>query len=180
MRELTFKGYLQQQLCELSDCNSKSLYKFARLAERNARLKNVLCLYLANYVPENLKNHLCKRFLYIAKECERLNGVAVEKFDESLSEYKTIYENYLNRKNTKANENKIKALMQKRIVEIQAEKGITNYRIYKTLNLNPGNVNAFLKNGNVCKMGLMTVRKILAFVNEQSAEYIQERKRPLK
>ena len=73
MRELTFKGYLQQQLCELSDCNSKSLYKFARLAESNARLKNVLCLYLANFVPENLKNQLCKRFPYVAIECERLS-----------------------------------------------------------------------------------------------------------
>ena len=176
MRELTFKGYLQQQLCELSDCNSKSIYKFARIAERNARLKNVLCLYLANYVPDNLKNKLCKRFSYIAKECERLNGVKFEQFAEPLSEYKTIYENYLNRKNTKANENKIKALMQKKIVEVQAEKGITNYRIYKTLNLNPGNVNAFLKNGDVSKMGLITVRKILVFVNEYPVEYIKERK----
>ena len=166
MRELTFKGYLQQQLCELSDCNSKSLYKFARLAESNARLKNVLCLYLADFVPENLKNQLCKRFPYVAIECERLSGVPHEQLGESLSEYVTIYENYLNRKNTKANEDKIKALMQKRIVELQEEKGITNYRIYKSLNLNPGNVNAFLKNGDVSKMGLNTVRKILEFVND--------------
>ncbi len=129
MRELTFKGYLQQQLCELSDCNSKSLYKFARLAERNARLKNVLCLYLVNFVPDNLKNQLCKRFPYVAIECERLSSVPLEQLYGSLSEYATIYENYLNRKNTKANEDKIKALMQKRIVELQKEKGISNYRI---------------------------------------------------
>ena len=166
MRELTFKGYLQQQLCELSSCNSKSLYKFARLAERNARLKSVLCLYLVNFVPDNLKKQLCKRFSYVAIECERLSGVPLEQLCGSLSEYATIYENYLNRKNTKANEDKIKALMQKRIVELQEEKGITNYRIYKSLNLNPGNVNAFLKNGDVSKMGLNTVRKILEFVND--------------
>ena len=166
MRELTFKGYLQQQLCEISDCNSRSLYKFARLAESNVRLKNVLCLYLAHYVPDDLKNQLCKRFPYVAEECERLNGVAFEQFGESLSEYTTIFENYLNRKNTKANENIIKAFMQKRIVEVQAEKGITNYLIYKTLNLNPGNVNAFLKNGDVSKVGLRTVRKMLMFVNQ--------------
>ena len=154
MRELTFKGYLQQQLCELSDCNSKSLYKFARLAERNARLKSVLCLYLVNFVPDNLKKQLCKRFSYVAIECERLSGVPLEQ------------ENYLNRKKTKANEDKIKALMQKRIGELQKEKGITNYRIYKSLNLNPGNVNAFLKNGDVSKIGLNTARKILEFVND--------------
>jgi len=37
MRELSFKGYLQQQLCELSNYDSKSLYKFAGLAVSNAK-----------------------------------------------------------------------------------------------------------------------------------------------
>lgn len=164
MRELSFKGYLQQQLCELSNYDSKSLYKFARLAESNARLKNTLCLYLNYFVDEKLKNQLCKNFSYLKEDCDRIDGVAVE--DLSLSEYKTIYENYLNYKNRKQNEDKIKLLMQKRIVEVQEEKGITNYRIYKELNLNPGNVNAFLKNGDTGKVGLDTARKMLAYVNQ--------------
>ena len=84
----------------------------------------------------------------------------------SLREYRTIYENYLNQKNAKQNEDKIKALMQKRIVEVQAEKGISNYRIYKALNLNPGNVNAFLKNGDTGKVGIDTARRMLAYVNQ--------------
>ena len=163
MRELSFKGYLQQQLCELSNYDSKSLYKFAKLAESNARLKNTLCLYLNFYVSEKLKKQLCKKFPYLIEECDRLNGIAVE--DLSLSEHKTIYENYLNYKNRKKNDDKIKLLMQKRIVEVQEEKGITNYRIYKALNLNPGNVNAFLKNGDTGKVGLDTVRRMLAYVN---------------
>lgn len=164
MRELSFKGYLQQQLCELSNYDSKSLYKFAGLAVSNARLKNTLCLYLNYYVSEKLKKQLCKKYLYLKEECDRLNGVAVE--DTDLSEYKTIYENYLNYKNRKINDDKIKLLMQKRIVEVQEEKGITNYRIYKALNLNPGNVNAFLKNGDTGKVGLDTVRRMLAYVNQ--------------
>ena len=164
MRELSFKGYLQQQLCELSNYDSKSLYKFARLAESNARLKNTLCLYLNYYVSEKLKKQLCKKFSYLEEDCDRMDGIAVE--DLSLSEYKTIYENYLNYKNRKKNDDKIKLLMQKRIVEVQAEKGITNYRIYKALNLNPGNVNAFLRNGDTGKVGVDTVRKMLAFVNQ--------------
>ena len=35
----------------------------------------------------------------------------------------------------------------------------TLYRICKALNLNPGNVNAFLKYGDVSKAGLNTARK---------------------
>ena len=164
MRELTFKGYLQQQLCELSGINSKSLYKFAKLSENNARLRDVLCLFLNYYVDEKLKNQLCKKFPFLNEACNRLNGVAIE--DLSSSEYRTIYENYLNKKNKKENEDKLKSLMQKRIVEVQAEKGITNYRIYKALGLNPGNINAFLKNGDHSKVGLDTARRMLAFVNQ--------------
>lgn len=166
MRELTFKGYLQQQLCELSGLNSKSLYKFAKLSENNARLRNVLCLYLNYYVDEKLKNQLCRRFPYLSKGCGLLQGVSLKHFDHSLSEYKTIYENYLNKKNSKENEDKLKALMQKRIIEVQAKKGITNYRIYKALNLNPGNVNAFLKKGDTGKVSLNTARKMLVYVNQ--------------
>lgn len=166
MRELTFKGYLQQQLCELSGCNSKSLYKFAKLAENNARLRDALCLYLNYFVEEKLKNQLCKRFPYLSKGCEKLHGVSPDRLNDSLSEYRTIYENYLNQKNAKQNDDKIKALMQKRIIEVQAEKGISNYRIYKALNLNPGNVNAFLKTGDTGKVGLDTVRRMLAYVNQ--------------
>ena len=166
MRELTFKGYLQQQLCELSDCDSKSLYKFARLAEGNARLRDVLCLFLTWYVDEKLKKQLCKKFPYLSKGCDRLQGFSPDQPDGLLSEYKTIYENYLNQKNKKQNEDKVKALMQKKIVEMQKEKGITNYRIYKALNLNPGNVNAFLKNGDTGKIGLNTARRMLKYVNQ--------------
>ena len=166
MRELSFKGYLQQQLCEMSGCNSKSLYKFAKLVENNARLRDTLCLYLNYYVEEKLKNQLCKRFPYLSKGCNSLHSVSPDKLDDSLSEYRTIYENYLNQKNAKQNDDKIKALMQKRIVEVQAEKGISNYRIYKALNLNPGNANAFLKNGDTGKVSIDIVRRMLAYVNQ--------------
>ena len=166
MRELSFKGYLSRQLKELSGCNSVSLYKFSRLAKTNARLKDALTLYITLFTSEKLKNQLCKKYPYLDSACKKINGSTPDRFDDSLSGYKTIYENYLNQKNKKANEGMIKALMQKQIVERQAEKGITNYRIYKNLNLNPGNVNAFLRNGDVSKVGLDTARNILSFVNQ--------------
>lgn len=168
MRELTFKGYLQQQLSVLSDCNSKSLYKFARLAEHNARLRDVLCLYLHFYVPDKLSSQLMKRFAYL----KHLSATMPEQLTHSQSEYKTIYENYLNQKNAKKNEDKIKSVMHKRIVKLQAEKGISNYRIYKALDLNPGNVNAFLKYGDVSKVGLNTACEILGFVNQYGDNFV--------
>ena len=56
--------------------------------------------------------------------------------------------------------------MYKKIFEVKHQKCITNYRIYKELNLNAGNVNSFLKYGNTDKLSVETVRKVLAFINE--------------
>ena len=57
-------------------------------------------------------------------------------------------------------------MMFQRIAQLQQEKEITNYAVYKALNLNPGNTNAFLKNGDVSKLSLDTVRRILEYVNQ--------------
>ena len=43
------------------------------------------------------------------------------------------------------------------------EKGITKYKIYNLLNLNPGNVNDYLTNGNIKKVSLSTSKKIYQF-----------------
>ena len=71
----------------------------------------------------------------------------------------------------KAHDNKIKEMMFLRITETIKLKSITNYRIYTTLNLNPGNANAFLKNGDISKVSLDTTRRILQFVNEYWYSY---------
>lgn len=65
-----------------------------------------------------------------------------------LSEYKTVYNNFLYQRNHKEQEDRLKMMMHRRISEVKQAKCVTNYRIYKELNLNPGNVNAFLKNKN--------------------------------
>ena len=84
--------------------------------------------------------------------------------NDELSEFRTIYNNFLYLQNHKANEDKIKEMMYEKIKQVKHEKNITNYRVYKDLSLNPGNVNAFLKNADMGKVSLNTVRKILAFV----------------
>ena len=95
MRELSFKGYLQQQLCELSGCDGKSLYKLARLAENNSRLNDVLSLYLCFLTNENLKERLYLKYTFLAKKRAESERFAPDNIEQATSEYKTIYENYL-------------------------------------------------------------------------------------
>ncbi len=171
MRKLSLKSYLEKEMISLSGLNSKSLYRFSALSEKNARLKDTVVLYLMLFVKEDLKRHLLNKYPHLLSGCEKLNGISTENREcflegDSLSEYRTIYENYLNRINKQANEDKVKRMMYQRIVQLQQEKDITNYAVYKTLKLNPGNANAFLKNGDVSKLSLDTVRRILEFVNQ--------------
>lgn len=171
MRELTFKGYLLSQLQELSGFNSTSLYTFSQFACNNVRLKDVLSLYLVMYTEENLRSKLLKKFDYLNSSCEKLKGLNDDNVgtylkNDSLSEYTTVYNNFLHQRNHKEQEDRLKTMMYKRISEVKQAKCVTNYRIYKELNLNPGNVNAFLKNEDTSKVSLDTARKILAFVND--------------
>lgn len=171
MRELTFKGYLLSQLQELSGFKSTSLYAFAQIAHNNARLKDALTLYLVIYTEDNLRTKLLKKYDYLNSPCEKLKGlndynVRVYLQNDSLSEYKTIYDNFLYQHNRKKQEEKLKKLMYNRISEVKQAKCVSNYRIYKELNLNPGNVNSFLKNEDTSKVSLDTARRILSFVIE--------------
>lgn len=171
MRELTFKGYLLSQFQVLSGFNSTSLYAFSQLAYSNVRLKDVLSLYLVMYTEENLRSKLLKKFDYLNSSCEKLKGLNDDNVgtylqNDSLSEYTTVYNNFLYQRNHKEQEGRLKIMMCRRISEVKQAKCVTNYRIYKELNLNPGNVNAFLKNEDTSKVSLDTARKILAFVND--------------
>ena len=171
MRKLSLKSYLEKQMVTLSGLNSKSLYRFSAQSEKNARLKDTVVLHIMLFVKEDLKRHLLKKYPYLSPGCEKLSGITqdnAESFlaNDSLSQYRTIYDNYLNTIGTHDNENRIKRMMYQRIVRLQREKGISNYAVYKALKLNPGNANAFLKNGDVSKLSLDTVRRILEFVNQ--------------
>ena len=171
MRKLSLKSYLEKQMITLSGLNSKSLYRFSAMSEKNARLKDTVVLYLMLFVRDDLKRHLLNKYPYLSSGCEKLSGITPENLesflaDDTLSEYRTIYENYLNTIGSHENENRIKRMMYQRIVQLQREKDISNYAVYKSLKLNPGNANAFLKNGDVSKLSLDTVRRILEFVNQ--------------
>lgn len=171
MRKLTFKGYLLSQLQSLSEVKSTSLYTFSYIAENNARLKDTLCLYLVLFTKENLKNKLLNKYVFLAEDCNALKNLTIDNIEvflnkDNLSQYKTIYENYLYLRDKKNNDDKIKTIMYNKILEVKNLKKITNYRIYTALKLNPGNANAFLKNGDISKVSLNTTRRILQFVNE--------------
>ena len=57
-----------------------------------------------------------------------------------------------------------KSLMRDRIIALQQERSITNYRLYTDLNLNPGNLNAWLKHGDSSKISLANARRVMHYL----------------
>lgn len=173
MRELTFKGFLAQYLKQLSAQNTNSLYKLAaEAAENNLRLREPLLLYAvfsekqevllkAAKAPALHRHYAGLLSRYTREEL----AVLLEEESPELAEgYHKVWRSFQSRKNRGRADDHTKELMRKKLKRLQEQKGVTNYRIYTDLGLNPGNLNAWLKHGNSAKISLGTAREALHYI----------------
>ena len=174
MRELTFVGFLRRYVRDLSISGTNSISKLSYEAAReNFRLREPLLLYALfsgkeasllrsaeGTTLEELYSSVLDRY---SKE-QMLHAFLTS--DSGLpSAYHKVWRSYLAQKNRKDTDAQTKELMRQRILAMQADKGVSNYRIYKELNLNPGNINDWLKNGAGEKVSLTTARRAFEYVN---------------
>lgn len=165
MRRMTIETFLKKYLCDLSGLNSLSIHKLAILANRNERIRNVLILYCS---LEGKLRILVKYLKMDEKEKALLlsNSNVIEnqykKYD-----FEKIYLSYRRYVNKNEYDNEIKASIRLNTIKVMEDKKITNYKIYKMLKLNPGNISDYLTNGNVKKVSLLTTKKIYEFCLSQ-------------
>lgn len=168
MRNLTFKGFLQQYLKELSLCGSCGINRLSKELENNARLLEPLALF--SVITENDKyvNKIDNNML--KEEVEKL--ATFSNIEDSLKNgllgprYTKVYVSYQCRINRFHSEDDTKELILNKINELKDKKGVSNYRIYKDLNINAGNANDFLKNGNLRKLSLDKAKEVLNYLKE--------------
>lgn len=173
MRDLTFAGYLKSYVRSLSTTETNSLYKLAEeAADKNPRLREPLLLYAvftdktevllgAAKVPALYSdyNNLTNRYDKAGFEA------ALQEASSPLpEEYKKVWRSYLSKKNRLQNDNHTKDLMRNKVVKLQKAKGVSNYRLYADLGLNPGNFNAWLKYGDPNKVSLDTARRTVKYL----------------
>ena len=176
MRELTFKGFLTQYVRQLSQADTNSLYKLAaEAATDNPRLREPLFLYalysdkLAVLLQATKDAALRNAYKEMVQYTVEQMTVLLENGSSTLSnEYHKVWRSYLSQKNRGQADNHTKELMRQKVKRLQAKHGVSNYRIYTDLHLNPGNLNAWLKHGHSDKVSLDTARRTLRYV-EQSA-----------
>lgn len=169
MRQLTFKGFLASYVEELSYTGASGISKLVKEVKQNPRIKEPLILYgIVSGMPKGIQKKYPDFYAEYMHVSELLQDAAQPEFCSGILpvKYDKVILAFEYQRNRVQRDNDTKMRMWRKITEIQNQKGISNYRIYTDLNINPGNANCFLKNGNVEKMGLDTTRRILQYVKE--------------
>ena len=175
VRKLSFKSFLQRTLRELSAEDHTAPHQLAKELPENPRLLQSLCLYVALAYDEQQKVNFFRRFPAVAQESSRwpflvLSGSELERVLEAEqnpeNEYKKLWCSYVSVRDQQQADDHTKMLMHKRVRELQAQKQVSNYRIYHDLNLNPGNLNAWLTHQDCSKVSLTTARKTLDYLRQ--------------
>ena len=171
MRALTFKGFLARYVKELSRENTLDIRLLAADAAAGGyRLRAPLVLYavvsgkstrLAEALGEFDDSPALREMLaFLTAE----NVEELLRNDELPEEYQKVWNAYQVALKTPERDEALKDAIRKKVLAVQAKNHCTNYRIYTDLKLNPGNVNAWLKNGNGDKVSYRTAERIMEFV----------------
>lgn len=90
----------------------------------------------------------------------------LDQLPDANSPYRKCWKSYVSVRDRYQSELHTKQLMVKKIRQLQAQLGVSNYRIYRDLGLNPGNANAFLTHGDCTKVSLSTARRTLQYLQQ--------------
>lgn len=178
MQELTFKGFLSKYVRSLSSQNTNSLYKLAaEAATDNPRLREPLFLFALYSQKQDVLLQATKDSKLYAEYSRMTAQYTQDEMTKALEdtspllpfEYHKVWKSYLSRKNKGQSDDHTKELMRQKVKRLQEKHGVTNYRIYTDLKLNPGNLNAWLKHGDSEKVSLDTARRTLQYVEARAA-----------
>lgn len=173
MRELTFKGFLTSYVKQLSTQNTNDIYKLvAEAKELNPRLREPLFLYalymdkVAILMRAAKDTSLYPEYsqMYLSFDADAITKSFQSHSSEVRYEYHKVWKSFTVQRDRLQADDHTKELIRQKVQRLQAKTGVTNYRIYTDLKLNPGNINAWLKHGDAGKVSLETARRTLKYV----------------
>ena len=176
MRRPHFDRWIKRQVLELANAESFSLRKFAALAQKEIpRLREPLLLYaIANGCADKLLSYIYKDEVLnsykiafnLLKDVSltevALNNLNIEGLPREYSKFFTSYKSAYNKPQTNSES---KRMRWERSRMLQLEKGVNTADIYRSLGLNPGNVNAYMKHGALDKVSLENATEIMKYLH---------------
>ena len=111
-------------------------------------------------------------FVYSEDEAKASTNIK-RRYDEmvdAFERYKKVWNAFCAKKNAIKSDRRVITLMREKTITAMEAADLTAYTICKNLNLNIGNVYAYLHSGDVTKVSRATARKIMQFaVNSEAA-----------
>lgn len=173
MRRLTFKGFLQSYVRALSGEHTLSLRKLAALSEAEPRLVAPLLLWAVVTDRAERLDDLLEGRPTLRQELRSLmrlesNGRLQAELSASDSdlrpEYLKVWSSYVARRDAMKRDKDLRLEVRKRVLNLEAQKNVTRYRMAKDLGLNPGNLHAYLSQGNPTKLSLDRVSDLVRYL----------------
>jgi len=172
MQKLTFHRYLERYVRSLSYGNTNSIYKLVKELNENPRLEEPLFLYALCFSKADLllkassESPVYTKYAGLLKvySWDDIYKYLIEEDKKLEDGYHKVYKNFFTKYKMSDTLNDVKQLKYDRIKKLQDKRKISNYRIYTDLMLNQGNINAFLKNGDVSKVSSKTVERIIEYL----------------
>lgn len=164
MRQLTLLGFLSEYVKSLSECDSLNIHKLINeVYDGNYRLREPLFLY-CHYSG---KSEILLKYLNDADIEEYTVVVTLLKnnqTDDLPNDFVKVLNSYRRKIGMKDNDDNIKRLMLDKIIMLKEQKKVTNYHIYKALNINAGNFNDFVKNRKLNRLSLDKSREVYNYL----------------
>lgn len=173
MRRLTFAGYLKSYVPYLADSRSLDLSRLWEQTGNHPRATEPLLLFAAvsGHADALATQMQAKRSLLaelrLLDELAQAGAleVALASDDSRLRpEYLKVWRSYVVARDARLRNADLKRLARERALELEAQRGVSRYRMAKALGLNPGNLHAFLAQGNVSKLSLDRAYALVGFL----------------
>ena len=164
MRKLTISGFLSEYVKSLSESHTLNIHKLTgEVYTGNYRLREPLFLYCyysskSDILLKYLNDDDTSEYNYVSKLLKKNQTGSLP------SDFSKVINSYNRRIGMPDNDDHIKSLMLDKIIKLQKEKHVTNYRIYKDLKINPGNFNSFIKNRDLKKLSLNKSREVYNYL----------------
>ena len=175
MRRPVFIRWIKKQVLEIAGTDSFSLRRLAALAQKDKpRLAEPLLLYavaaghtdrLMSFIYQEDIRKSYEKVLSILKGVDLKEAALSGRLDDALPrEYGKFLASFRASYNRPETVKDSKYLRWERSRAIQLEKGINTADVYRALGLNAGNVNAYLKHGDIDKVSLQNATDIMDYL----------------
>jgi len=173
MRQLTFSGFLEPYVRYLSGEDTLAQPRLVALLPAEPRLVEPLLLWatvtgryvrLARLLVDDHRLVADLRLLVSLSEEGRLEEALASEDPQLRPEYAKAWRSYVARRDAPARDARLKLEARERILALEAERSVSRYRMAKDLGLNPGNLHAFLSQGDPGKLRLEKAYRLVEYL----------------